>query len=512
MAVSLEAYAIEAELAGVGGGWTDLSDDVRIADGVQWGYGIRGSGPQDRVASTGSLTFALDNSESNSASLVGYYSPDHANARSGFDVGIRVRVRLTYASTTYTRFIGRVGSIVPEPGSKLDRKTIVIAYDWIDEAARFKLSGIPTQLSQRADELIQTIVNAITVQPTGVSLATGIDTYEYALDSARDESSYALAEFSKIAQSEVGYVFLSGDGTLVFHSRHTRPAISTNAFVFDNAMSDLTTVRSRDLIYNRVQVTAHPRRVDDSVVTLYTLQHPARVLAGESVVIFGGYVDPTQQAARVGGFDMVAPVATTDYTMNEQEHGGGADLTGSFTVSSSFGGNGHYTTFTNNAAVTGYITSFRVRGKGIYDYENAIVVAEDASSKTTYGENVLSIDMPYQNDPSVAIGLAGYLVNSYAAPKTYVTTMRFLANLNTNHMAAAVAINPGTRIGVAEAVTGVVASSGGYDIGYFVQSVDCELSGAGLLTVSVTVTPADAQAFWVLGTSALSVDTGLGYI
>lgn len=512
MAVSLDAYVIEAELAGVGGGWTDITGDVRIADGVQWGYGIRGSGPMDRVASTGALTFSLDNSASNSAGLVGYYSPDHANARSGFEVGIQVRVRLTYAATPYTRFIGRVGAIVPMPGTSLERKTVVTAYDWMDEAARFKLTGLATQLSQRSDQLVQTIVSAMTTQPTSTSLATGLDTYEYALDSSRDETTYALSEFQKIAQSEAGYVFVKGDGTLTFQSRHTRPAISTNAATFDNTMADLTVARSRDLIFNRVQAVAHPRRVDGSVVTLYTLQTVTSVLPGESVVIFGGYVDPNQQAARVGGFDMVAPVATTDYTMNTQADGGGSDLTGSFTVSASFGGNGHYTTFTNNAASTGYITSFRVRGKGIYDYENAIVVSEDASSQSTYGENVLAIDMPYQNDPSVARGLADYIVNAYAQPKTYATSMRFLANLSSDHMTAAVTIDPGTRVGIDEDVTGLVATSGGYDVGYFVQSVDCELSGAGILTVTVTVTPADAQPFWVLGTSALSVDTGLGYL
>lgn len=502
MPVSLTSAAIEIELSGVGLGWTDITADIRMGDGVSWGYGIRGSGPLDRAPSTGTLTFALNSAATNSAGLVGYYSPNHANARAGFDVGIRVRVRLAYAATTYTRFIGRVGQIQPIGGTKLERKVIVTAYDWVDELARFKLDGIATQINKRSDQVISTIVAAMPLQPEATSLATGVDTYGYALDSSRDENSYALTECQKVAQSEAGFVFVKGDGTFTFQSRHSRPAVGTDAYTFANTMQDVSAIRSRDLIFNRIQAIAHPRRTDASVVTLYTLQSVTRVFAGEVATIFGGYVDPLQQAARVGGFDMVAPVATTDYTMNTAEDGSGTNVTASFTVSTSFGGNGHYTTFTNNTASTAYVTFFRVRGKGIYDYENAIAIAEAAS---TIGDNVLTIDMPYQNDVAVAKGFASYALSLYGTARTYATSIRFRGDEDATHMTAALVGDIGSRIRVTEDVTGVNASA-------FINAVDCELTDNNRLTVTYTLTPADAQPYWVLGTSALSIDTGLGYL
>jgi hypothetical protein len=62
------AVTVEMKLAGVDGAWTDVSADV-LSD-LSCTYGISGGGPTDRVASTGSLTFQLDNSASNSAHRV----------------------------------------------------------------------------------------------------------------------------------------------------------------------------------------------------------------------------------------------------------------------------------------------------------------------------------------------------------------------------------------------------------------------------------------------------------
>ena len=417
-------------------------------------------------------------------------------------MGIGVRVLFTYAATTSLRFVGRIAQIQPLGGTRFERKVIITAYDWVDELARFKMAGIPTQIDKRSDEVLTAILDAMPLQPTGRVMATGVDVYSYALDSSRDESSYALTECQKVAQSEAGYVFVNRLGQFVFQSRHTRPAVGTDAYTFDNTMQDLDAMRSRDVIFNRIQAIAHPRRVDGSVVTLYTLQSVTRVFAGEVATIFGGYVDPLQQAARVGGFDMVAPVATTDYAMNTAADGSGADVTSSFTVVTSFGGNGHYTTFTNNTAATAYVTFFRVRGKGIYDYENAAAIA---STTSTIGDNVLTIDMPYQNDVSVAKGFAEYALSIYGSAKTYATSMRFRGEEDHTHMLAAVIADIGTRVRVTEDVTGIDASA-------FINAVECELTDNNRLMVTYTMTPADANPFWVLGTSALSVDTGLGYL
>ena len=73
--------AVEVELSGSGAGWTALTNDVRIAlQPIEIQYGIQGSGPLDRVASTGTMSFALNNSAANSAGEAGRVSPGHDNA------------------------------------------------------------------------------------------------------------------------------------------------------------------------------------------------------------------------------------------------------------------------------------------------------------------------------------------------------------------------------------------------------------------------------------------------
>src|SRR3989304_4711198 len=142
-------YALEMKLAGAAGAGTAVTADLRLNPNAVFAYGIGGNSPTGRMASTGSFTFGMDNSEGNSAGLVGYYSPGHANVRSGFELGIKVRLSLTRAGTTYYKFVGRLVGITPVPGAKGPRITLCSAVDWMDEAARYKLQGIATQTVKR---------------------------------------------------------------------------------------------------------------------------------------------------------------------------------------------------------------------------------------------------------------------------------------------------------------------------------------------------------------------------
>jgi hypothetical protein len=84
------AVTLQAEFSGRGNGWTDVSAD--LADqSIKLRYGVNGNKPRDRVAASGTLDFALNNSSSNSGGVVGYYSPGHASRRSGWKLGVRVR-------------------------------------------------------------------------------------------------------------------------------------------------------------------------------------------------------------------------------------------------------------------------------------------------------------------------------------------------------------------------------------------------------------------------------------
>lgn len=76
--------------------WVEITD-VMGDRPVVWESGLPGPNVFDLVARTGILSFSLDNSAQNSASKLGLYSPDHANALAGFVEGARIAITLEVA-------------------------------------------------------------------------------------------------------------------------------------------------------------------------------------------------------------------------------------------------------------------------------------------------------------------------------------------------------------------------------------------------------------------------------
>jgi hypothetical protein len=512
---------VELELAGRGNGWTAITTDVLTP--LRITYGINGAGPSDRTASAGSCTFTLNNSAANSAGKVGYYSPGGPLARTGFTLGIRVRVQLQDPATATwsVKFLGSIVSIKPTPGSYGPRTVQVIATDWIDEAARATVSGLTTQLNKRSDEILTTLIGNVSRAPQAQSIATGKDTYAYALDTARDDKpNPVLQEIARVVASELGYFYVKGDGTAVFEARFSRIATS-DAATFDNTMAGLDVQTTRDNLLTRVQVVTHPRTVDGSTQVLYQLKSVTDIPIGGSLTLLAGYTDPNNRAERVGGTSMVTPVATTDYLANSAADGSGTDLTALISIVTSFGGNGVRFDITNNATVVAYITKLQARGLGIYDYQNTVAEDKDTLLAATYGETVASIDMPYQSKPSVGLDAARYLLSLYSAPQVGVW---YLGTAGSSELGVttqleyyvqstvgSVRIAPktaalqtqiltrevGDRIALKEAVTGLSKS-------FYIQAVDLTIDAPGYPTVIWQLAPADTVAYWRLQTAGFS--------
>jgi hypothetical protein len=156
------------------------------------------------------MSFGLDNSEGNSVKKLGYYATDHASARSGFDLGIGARLAITYAGSTFYKFVGKLDAAEPLPGKRGDRYTTCTATDWFEEAAKYKLRLLDVQTNKRADENIVTVINSMTKKPSASSLAAGQDTFPTSLDTSKDETTTAYSEISKNIMSELGYGYISG--------------------------------------------------------------------------------------------------------------------------------------------------------------------------------------------------------------------------------------------------------------------------------------------------------------
>lgn len=502
---------VEMELAGRGAGWTAVTADVVGA--VRARHGINGAGPSDRTASSGTLTFALNNSARNSGATLGYYSPGNANCRSGFGLGIRVRLRVTdpATATTTTRFVGWITAVTPAAGSYGPRLAAVVATDWIDQAARSNIRGIATQINKRSDQLVTTLVNSIATAPEATSYGTGSETFAYALDTARDDQpNPVLQELARVVMSELGFFYCKANGTVLFEARNAR-VNTADAVTITNTMADLPVTVSAENVFQKIQVVTHPRTVDAAATSvLYRLGTATQIGPGQTLTLLGPYTDPTDRASRVGGTDLQTPVATTDYVLNAAADGSGADLTANLTVVAAFGGNGVRWTLTNAGTTSGYITKLQCRGKGIYDYETTVAEAIGSALATPLGELTAIVDMPMQSNPYVGQDAALYLLGLFGPDEdgipqqvSSVTLRQQSAALQTQMAVRDV----GDRVRLEETVTGVARS-------YYIQMVDFTIAPAGVASVTWGLLPADVQQYWslgVVGFSELGTTTRLSY-
>jgi hypothetical protein len=220
MSEYLDRMAIELQLDGAT--WTDITRDVLFDKPVNVRYGIAGSGPLDRVAATGTLTFTLRDDRYNAMGREGAYLPGSPYRLDGFVRGCRARLRLTYQGETYTKFYGRLAGIEPD---RRARTVKVTATDWMDLAGSHELRLVSYTSNKRIDEIVPLIVANMPIAPLELQLATGQDTYPDVFDTVRDKTR-AASEFGKLAFSEVGYIYLKyglgHDEILAVEGRYTR--------------------------------------------------------------------------------------------------------------------------------------------------------------------------------------------------------------------------------------------------------------------------------------------------
>ena len=513
--------AVEVELSGAGAGWTALTADVRIGvQPVEVSYGIRSSSPFDRVASTGTMQWALNNSASNSAGQAGRFSPGHTNALAGWDIGIGVRLTITYDSTTYVKFRGTLIAIEPTAGKHV-QAVMCRAVDWMDEAARTKIRGIGIQTNQRSDQIIDTIVtSSVTRQPASKSLATGQSTFAIALDNMHDTQTPVLQALSDTVVSELGYLYVKGTGQLVFEDRHQRPKFGAAVGSFDNTMAELEARRDRADIANRVYVIVHPRTTAGSASVLYeltTTDSVPSVQAGETIQITAPFREASIKSYRVAGTSVVTPVAGTDWIANTAEDGSGSVITSDVAVTlATTAANAVTFNIVNNGTVIAYLTTLQVRGTQVADISETVMAAADSASQTSYGEIDARVDMKYESQAgSFPFNIAEWLLATLKDPRFVVNRLSILGNRSAGLMVQALAREPGDKITLAESFTGIAETgASSAELGFFINGVELTVGPASTIHVSWILAPADQSAVWILqqvGASELGINTVLGF-
>jgi hypothetical protein len=503
-------HTIEAELNGVGGGWTNITPDT-TNDNYRLSYGIKSNRPEVRVGESGTLSFGMRNDANNSGAQLGYYSPFHALKRPGWGFGIRVRLKQVYgADTRY--WLGRLDQIVPDPGQFENRRVACVAVDFMNEAAR---ANAPTaiQISKRSDEVFSAVLSNMAAQPENVSVDLGRDTYVYALDNVSQETA-VMSIWADLAKSELGIIVCKRDATdgqtLKFESRSARALVTTVVATLDNTMHGLDFPGGRADILNVFRVKAYPRIITASIV-IATIDAPFEqaIHPGETKTLFLDYTDPAQRDTKIGATNQIPPAATTDYTMNTAADGSGTNVTASFSVTATFFSSSVMLVVVNNGLSPGHIRTLKARGDGIFALNPVTAEESDAASKAAYGANVASIEMLYQSNPLVASDAALYLKEVFKDPLANARAVRFLANQSEALLTAAITGEISSRVRVVESVSGLTAATE-----YFINGIEFDISEMETLETTWWLAPASTTVYWqlgIVGASELGVSTRLSY-
>ena len=533
------------------GTWTDLNAYRLQTAPIHGSMGFSDSQPVDRVAGTGTLTLTLRN-------VNNMFTPGHALCLSGFQSGMKFRLRMVLEGVTRTRFYGFVPAdgIALDSNAYLSTATITVV-DYMEHLATHALDLPAYTTSKRLDEVIALILANMPIAPLSTSYGTGKSTFTSVFDTVKD-STKALSEVGKATASELGYVYIKQSATcdevLTVEARggrngkslatfnvpsgnvdtriteagdtriteveyisyfdrvnYTRiispPSVSGGTAIFTGGWRSMGLSHAR-AYYNRVNAKAYPRKADANNVVLFTLDKPISITSGQTVTIKGTFRDPSQQAQSVAAVSTVSPTATTDYLFNTAENGSGTNITADLSVTASYGVNGVEYTLKNNNASTGYVTLLQARGKAVYTYRPVEIVKKDTTLINTDGDKPLTLEMTYQDNPLVTEDVATAMLEKHKEKLTTLRSVTFSANRDGETAAdfyamAFLCLQVGDKIKI-------VDDTAGLDRDAFIHRIDFSIGSGDVVEYTYELKDAqyDVYTAWILDDAIYGVLAG----
>jgi len=203
----------------------------------------------------------------------------------------------------------------------------------------------------------------------------------------------ALAAIHEAAEDELGgLAYVNGSGTFIFEDRHYRwreTASRTSQGTVDEVMCDVPYEEDAVDLIGLVEL-GYAQWIEGIPGT--------QVWAADRLPIAIGPNASETVEVDYGAIvrDAIVPVANTDYIVNSNPAGGGADESGNVTLAWQDWGAGGQAVFTNTVARTVYLTWLRVRGTPVREVSDTPQVsyepsgAPDLASKLTFSYRLQS--------------------------------------------------------------------------------------------------------------------------
>lgn len=524
--------------------WESITADV--IGSIKCEYGISGSGPLDRIASPGSLTFTLRNSEYCLGGVANYYTPDQPTAKVGWGKGTPIRLRMSFTSDV-VKFYGTIYELTFDvPNHKVN----VDVRDWMQFAVDYQLRLPVLAFNKKIDQLASLIVSGMPVKPLHTDYRQGSEIFSTAFDQVK-ENARGLTEFTKLVMSEYSFLYVAKDHvdgeTLVVEGRHSRSdavlnkipetdtilinqdgsemvlqsnydnpdgthtPISLNRMQFaiiQNEMeSSEVTYGPKDIV-NRIQTKAYPRKIDTSPSVVFSLNSPIQLGAGQTISnLKCNYRDANGN--NITSNSLIYPTYGVDYEMWSNRDGTGIDLSASLTVTATYYANSVIYTLKNISFTNGFVTKLQARGNSITATDPIIHVFEDTESINLYGDHLLTIDQKLQDSINDVDVIAGIILERDRLPRTRLKSITCLANTNEKLMNAFLYCDIGDMVEI-------IDDASGLNNYYFVNSIKFELTEGNILyyTWGLVERFSLNANYWLLGTvdrGELGVNTILGF-
>lgn len=171
------------------------------------------------------------------------------------------------------------------------------------------------------------------------------------------------------------------------------------------------------------------------------------------------------------------------------------------------GGGSFKAIFENPTDLTSYATKFDIRGKRLKLYKPSVYTSRDEGSALAIGEQLMEFDMAYQDDPLVGKDLGDFLITVLPDALPEVDHLDFDGERNDYLKDMALALEPGDRVRVEDAHSGLSED-------FWVNGIRGSVTGIGVMKISADVIRAYDIPFWqlgIVGASELGETTFLAY-
>jgi hypothetical protein len=304
------------------------------------------------------------------------------------------------------RFTGYIDDIRPISGTN---NVSIVA---VDKLSLFKNTTIT--LSMQSGKRVSELITAILV---------GIGETDYDIDSLLDIVPYYWANskgvneaITELVDASIGSFFISASGTIKYYQRiGTVSAVGTIAQ--DKILREIETPQPWDTIRNNIEIIVNPRELI-ATGTIWELGDTPAIPNGSSITIWADY---SYNNTACPATNVITPVASTDYAMNTQEDGLGADLTAGFAIVFSAFGQSAKIVITNNSGSSGYVTMFKIRGDAVFALDTGRINIQDTASQALYQTRSFILNSEWIQNVNTATEIANILNSFMPLPRKFPT-------------------------------------------------------------------------------------------